>query len=1353
MFENVPSPASKAARTHMKRRNMSRHKALRKLEQLETRTLLNANLLTDLNSASDSPRAIVAMGNAHYYSVPVSGSIEIQRSVNNGAPTTLASFPTGFSLAGVDLDAAVVIGNLAYFVANDGTTGRELWVIDHSAGQVRQVRDIMPGENSGVIRLEPSLTAVNGGLLYFVADDGPTGFELWKSGGTQATTTRVSDIFPGNNADSRIESLTVFESRVYFVAENGQTGRELWRVNAAGTGVELVADLAAGATASIPRDLSVMGGELYFTAFHPDFGRELWKLNAARNGVELVADLVPGTAGSNPEGLTVVGNRLAFAAMNGQGLRTVGVSAGSEATTSFISHPLLDAHTAALGTLHGLGNRIVYTVFDEAEGTELWATDVNTLATNKILDLFALESDLDRLSFQTLATGNRLYFSMVSPVSSVLHLGVTDGTAANSHLLGEILPGVASNTQMTSMGVWAGNAGRLYFANSNGSGTELWKSDGTPATTGQVLDIHAGPSNSVPRRMLAEGAGIRFVAGSASGASQVWTSNGTAGGTTLRLTFANQTQSANPSHAVALGSSLLFFADDGVHGREPWVTDGTAAGTTLLTNLSPGGSTDPIWVTSFEGSVYVLSSRGVLDADLWRFDQVLSPPILLKTFKLDRAGAKPVALGDSLYFTFDTGQAIELWKTNGLTSGTVLLGSFTRSFNSFTRLTTMGGKVYFLTDDAAGRRLWSTSGGAPEVVRTFPTLNASTDILGVGGHVYFRASNAASGNELWRSDGTSAGSIVYANIAPGGASSNPNNFHAIGTTLFFTADDGTTGRELWRANTTNGTFTRVTDINTSGDSVPVVLNAHVVDDTLYFIATNAALGSELWRTSASTGALSVVDIRPGSASSVSSVSTVFWSFGSTLYFNANDGTNGLELWTSDAQGTRLFADINQNGGDSNPEVLGITPQGLMVAASRDVLGREPYMIPTGSNQPPQIAPIGDQSVNEGQQLTINVVATDPNAGQTVTLQLLAGGALGAALVGNQFSWTPGEMHGGGIYTITIRATDSGNPPLTSEVSFNVTVVETNQLPTLAEIADRTVQAGTLLSFTATATDPDLPAQTLSFSLVNPPAGAAIDPATGLFTWTPTFNQAGVTNVSVRVTDSMGGTSTRTFAVTVLGNRPPTIAQIGNFGWQVGQSVVLGFGGVASDPDIGQTLTFSFVGSPLGTQATIDPQTGLFVWTPDTPQVATFTVRATDNGTPNLFAETTFQINVAPLPYQLVSAQLGRRGRTVVLILRFNGPLEAGTASNRRLYRLSTAGRDRRFGTRDDVVQVARTALYSAGDQSVTLTPMRAVSNRQNYQFIVDGLIDNLGRAIDGDRDGAAGGPVRLSIRRGLVTIL
>ncbi len=120
-----------------------------------------------------------------------------------------------------------------------------------------------------------------------------------------------------------------------------------------------------------------------------------------------------------------------------------------------------------------------------------------------------------------------------------------------------------------------------------------------------------------------------------------------------------------------------------------------------------------------------------------------------------------------------------------------------------------------------------------------------------------------------------------------------------------------------------------------------------------------------------------------------------------------------------------------------------------------------------------------------------------------------------------FTWTPTEAQGPGIYNITVRVTDNNLPPASDAKIFQVTVNETNQAPVLAAITNRVVHAGTLVLFTNTATDADLPTNLLGFSLdVGAPVGASVGASSGVFNWLTSDADAGLTNnVTVRVTDN------------------------------------------------------------------------------------------------------------------------------------------------------------------------------------------------------------------------------------------
>jgi ELWxxDGT repeat protein len=176
--------------------------------------------------------------------------------------------------------------------------------------------------------------------------------------------------------------------------------------------------------------------------------------------------------------------------------------------------------------------------------------------------------------------------------------------------------------------------------------------------------------------------------------------------------------------------------------------------------------------------------------------------------------------------------------------------------------------------------------------------------------LWLSADNGATGIELFRSDGTAAGTSLIKDINTGIASSNPSNLVVIGGAGYFTANDGTNGIELWRSDRTEAVTAMVMDINPNAGigSSPASLTA--VGDTLYFTANDGTNGSELWK-SDSTGTAMVYDIAQGTGSSYPDL---FTAVGSTLYFTANDGINGVELWKSDSAGTVMAQNINPNPG-------------------------------------------------------------------------------------------------------------------------------------------------------------------------------------------------------------------------------------------------------------------------------------------------------------------------------------------------------------------------------------------------------------------------------------------------------
>ena len=175
-----------------------------------------------------------------------------------------------------------------------------------------------------------------------------------------------------------------------------------------------------------------------------------------------------------------------------------------------------------------------------------------------------------------------------------------------------------------------------------------------------------------------------------------------------------------------------------------------------------------------------------------------------------------------------------------------------------------------------------------------------------------------------------------------------------------------------------------------------------------------------------------------------------------------------------------------------------------------------------ANNPPVLASLLQRTVNELSLLWVTNSATDPDPGpQTLTFSLDAPVPDGLAIdpASGLISWTPSEVQGPGAYPVSVRVTDDGTPPLSDAKTFTIVVNEANTPPQLSFPNDWLVHAGEVVTFTAAATDADLPAQILTFSLrAGAPVGAAINPVSGLFTWTPPDAAGGTNVITVRVTD-------------------------------------------------------------------------------------------------------------------------------------------------------------------------------------------------------------------------------------------
>ncbi|MCA9065544.1 MAG: hypothetical protein KDA96_20895, partial [Planctomycetaceae bacterium] len=219
---------------------------------------------------------------------------------------------------------------------SDGTTD----------GTVR-VRDIQAGGSSA-----PSQLTNVGGSLYFTADDGVHGREIWKSDGTESGTTLVIDL-NGTAAGSNPGNLTDLFGALFFTGDDGVSGNELWRSDGTAASTIQIADIRSGSGSSNPSMLTDAWGTLYFTADDGTTGVELWSTNGET--VSLVEDSVAGSGSSSPLFLTKRPGGLLFQGTDGSSGRELGV-VNDEFPLDYGDAPLFIDHAYHLAVGPRLGS-------------------------------------------------------------------------------------------------------------------------------------------------------------------------------------------------------------------------------------------------------------------------------------------------------------------------------------------------------------------------------------------------------------------------------------------------------------------------------------------------------------------------------------------------------------------------------------------------------------------------------------------------------------------------------------------------------------------------------------------------------------------------------------------------------------------------------------------------------------------------------------------------------------------------------------------------------------------------------------------------------------------------------------
>lgn len=469
------------------------------------------------------------------------------------------------------------IGNLVFFRANDGTYGRELWKSDGTANGTSMVRDIWPGSGEG---LPQRFTSLNN-TLFFTANDGSSSNyddQLWKSDGTNSGTVMLTN---NSSLPIRVSGQMVTLGNILFFA----SGNSLWKSDGTSNGTVQVKEIHSG-NGNRPADLTVVGNFVYFMANDGTNGRELWKSDGTESGTMMVRDINVGSGNSEPDDLIVIGNTLYFSAIDGVSGRELWKTDGTFNGTTMVKDIRNGSQGSYLTEFNKVGNLLIFLANDGINGEELWRSDGTTNGTTLIKDIKSGTSSANYQYFTTV--DNTLFFQANDGIYGE-ELWKSDGTTNGTVLVKDIntLTYIGSSPQeLTAVG------SALYFSANDGNGTngrELWKSDGTQSGTVLVKDIKVGSGSSFPYELIGVGNTLYFGATTSSGGG-LFMSDGTNAGT-LEIQDSNGYQAplSEPSYMLLVGTTIFFRGGDEFWALDPANLTGLEVGRTAVA-VSSGSS-------------------------------------------------------------------------------------------------------------------------------------------------------------------------------------------------------------------------------------------------------------------------------------------------------------------------------------------------------------------------------------------------------------------------------------------------------------------------------------------------------------------------------------------------------------------------------------------------------------------------------------------------------------------------------------------------------------------------------------------------------------------------------------------
>lgn len=709
------------------------------------------------------------------------------------------------------------------------------------------------------------------GAIYFSADDGAHGRELWKYDLETEETKLTFDLRP-NAASSSPSEFFVFQSQLFFVA-SGSSSRRLYRLDDDGNNATII----GGAYVRDPYNFMEFDGMLYFVARPSGNNAQLFRYNPDTNLIEAVFDLNPDVNNDNISALGQVNGVFYF----------IGNDQVQDNRLWILDTESLTATAIPGSTL--VGNFIAYQdklilVMDGVEdvGRELYEYNPATQSFRLIADIWSGTPSSEPNSFTVV--GEKLVF--IAKEYGLYQLWSYDGnTDAVTQMVinpnGPCYPGIgnvengllyfAAAPDEDSRNIYTydpvSDTFELFYDAEEPFGVytvgdktfysdfevsvdhELFVYDDSSMDAHLLKDINITTASSDPNTFVAFDDKLFFVAQEEQTGREIWTYDPESGNTSILIDHTPGPGNSTPRFFQEFDGRLFMSIYFGEWGDEFGYYDPTTNEITMVADINVGiNGSVPEELTPYNGKLYFTARVTTGDQDLFVYD-----PISEEVTTVSEAQVSDLHFFNNQLFCVYGGDAAvgkELYRVNLETGELQLIADINEGIQDggIDWLTTYAGKLFFSGNDPQNKgRLYAYDPVTDSVVfYELPLGNPGFSWFQVyNDQLYFSASVNGIGRELYRFDATTEMIELVADVAMGQAGSNPYYLTVFNDKLYFTAQNDEYGRELWEYDAATNQTQIVTDI-WAGPSPSDPSYLTLFNDKLYFSADDGIHGTEVW---------------------------------------------------------------------------------------------------------------------------------------------------------------------------------------------------------------------------------------------------------------------------------------------------------------------------------------------------------------------------------------------------------------------------------------------------------------------------------------------------------------------------